>query len=241
MLSIIPKSAANSPRTQKIVQQVRKIQTEQLKKVMVTGTTAMNIDISAKLMAALPVFLTIIVLFSFGLLLLAFRSLLIPLVAVGGFIGSLLATLGLIVYTVQQGHFAGLLHLPGKTAILNFLPVLVVGILFGLAMDYEVFLVSRIHEEYFKTNNNRQAVNWGLQANGGPILAAALIMIAVFASFSFTDEIIIQMMGLSLAFGVFFDALLIRLLFPACIRIFGKANWYLPKWLDQILPRLNIK
>lgn len=242
MLSIIPKSAANSPRTQKIVQQVRKIQTEQLKKVMVTGTTAMNIDISAKLMAALPVFLTIIVLFSFGLLLLAFRSLLIPLVAVGGFIGSLLATLGLIVYTVQQGHFAGLLHLPGKTAILNFLPVLVVGILFGLAMDYEVFLVSRIHEEYFKTNNNRQAVNWGLQANGGPILAAALIMIAVFASFSFTDEIIIQMMGLSLAFGVFFDALLVRLLLvPACIRIFGKANWYLPKWLDQILPRLNIK
>ncbi|MFT9452099.1 MMPL family transporter [Liquorilactobacillus ghanensis] len=242
MLSVVPKTEANAKKTQKLVHQLRKIKLKEAGPVMVTGSTAMNIDISARLMSALPKFLLIIVAFSFILLMLAFRSFLIPLVAVVGFILSLAATMGSIVYTVQLGNFAGILHLPGKTAILNFLPVLDIGILFGLAMDYEVFLVSRIHEEYLKSHDNQAAVAAGVSASGGSVLAAALIMISVFASFSFTDEIIIQMMGLSLAFGVFFDALIVRLmLVPAAIRIFGKANWYFPKWLDKILPNLNIE
>jgi RND superfamily putative drug exporter/membrane protein YdfJ len=242
MLSVIPTTEANNSKTQKLVHQLRKLQIKKSGSVMVTGSTAMNIDISTKLMSALPKFLLMIVAFSLILLTLAFRSFLIPLVAVGGFVLSLAATLGLIVYTVQQGHFSGLLHLPGKTAILNFLPVLVVGILFGLAMDYEVFLVSRIREEYLKTHDNRAAVATGVAASGGSVLAAALIMISVFASFSFSDEIIIQMMGLSLAFGVFFDAIIVRLmLVPAAIKIFGKANWYFPHWLDRILPNINIE
>lgn len=242
MVSIIPKTEANDNRTKKVVQNVRNIQGKNLNKVMVTGSTAMNIDISNKLLGALPEFLGLITIFTFILLMIAFRSFLIPLVAVLGFVLSLAATLGVIVFTVQEGHFEGLLHLPGKTAILNFLPVLVVGILFGLAMDYEVFLVSRIREEYLKTGDNKQAVYEGVRLSGGSILAAALIMISVFASFSFTDEIIIQMMGLSLAFGVFFDALVIRLiLVPSFISVFGKANWYFPKWLDKILPKFNIE
>ena len=155
---------------------------------------------------------------------------------------SLLATLGFVVLTIQDGYLGDLLNLPGKSSVLNFLPVLVVGILFGLAMDYEVFLVSRIREEYIVHRNDAHAVENSMRDTGSVIIAAAFIMISVFASFVFTDEIIIQSMGLALAAGVFFDAFIVRLLIvPAAINVFGKYNWYLPKWLDKILPNLNIE
>lgn len=242
MYTITPKTEANDHKTQTLVQHIRALQSKINIPVYVTGQTAANIDISNKLKAALPKFLIIIVTFAFILLIIAFRSILIPLIAVGGFVLSLLATLGVVVLTIQDGYLANLLNLPGKSSVLNFLPVLVVGILFGLAMDYEVFLVSRIREEYLIHNDNGRAVANGMRDTGAAIIAAALIMISVFASFVFTDEIIIQSMGLALAAGVFFDAFIVRLLIvPAAINVFGKYNWYMPKWLDKILPNLNIE
>lgn len=242
MYTITPKTEANDHRTQALVQKIRELESTVHVPIYVTGQTAANIDISNKLQSALPKFLIIIVAFAFILLTVAFRSILIPLIAVGGFVLSLLATLGVVVLTIQDGHFADLLNLPGKSSVLNFLPVLVVGILFGLAMDYEVFLVSRIREGYLVHRDNARAVENGLRDTGSVIIAAAFIMISVFASFVFTDEIIIQSMGLALAAGVFFDAFIVRLLIvPASINIFGKYNWYLPKWLDKILPHLDIE
>lgn len=242
MYTITPKTEANAHKTQVLVNKVRKLQQKVNLPVYVTGKTAANIDISNKLMSALPKFLIIIVAFAFFLLMMAFRSILIPLVAVVGFVLSLLATLGVVVLTIQDGHLANLLNLPGKSSVLNFLPVLLVGILFGLAMDYEVFLVSRIREEFLISGNNKVSIEKGVQDTGSAIIAAALIMISVFTSFVFTNEIIIQSMGLALASGVFFDAFIVRMLIvPAAINVFGKYNWYLPKWLDKILPNLNIE
>lgn len=242
MYTIIPKTEANGHKTQVLVNNVRNLQTKIDLPVYVTGQTAANIDISNKLMSALPKFLIIIVTFAFFLLMIAFRSILIPLVAVIGFVLSLLATLGVVVLTIQDGHLANILNLPGKSSVLNFLPVLVVGILFGLAMDYEVFLVSRIREEFILSGDSKASIEKGVHDTGSAIIAAALIMISVFASFVFTNEIIIQSMGLALASGVFFDAFIVRMLIvPAAINVFGKYNWYLPKWLDKILPNLNIE
>lgn len=239
MVTIIPKIEANSHATQKLVNKVRALKINN-HKIMVTEVTAVNIDISARLSAALPKFLLIIVGFAFLLLMVALRSFLLPLMAVIGFVLSLLASLGVVVLTIQDGHFANLLNLLGKTAILNFLPVLLVGILFGLAMDYEVFLVQRIYEEHLKFGTTtKEAVQREMTGTGSSVIAAALIMTAVFASFTFTDEIIIQSMGLALAAGVFINAFIVRmLLVPALINIFGKANWYFPKWLDNILPKI---
>ena len=242
MYTITPKTEANDHRTQMLVQDIRDLESSVGLPIYVTGQTAANIDISNKLQSALPKFLIIIVAFAFILLMIVFRSILIPLIAVAGFVLSLLATLGFVVLTIQDGYLGDLLNLPGKSSVLNFLPVLVVGILFGLAMDYEVFLVSRIREEYIVHRNNAQAVENSMHDTGSVIIAAAFIMISVFASFVFTDEIIIQSMGLALAAGVFFDAFIVRLLIvPASINIFGKYNWYLPKWLDKILPHLDIE
>ncbi|KGB50817.1 hypothetical protein LH61_04795 [Leuconostoc mesenteroides P45] len=242
MYTMTPKTEANAHKTQVLVKKVRNLQKKINLPVYVTGKTAANIDISNKLMSALPKFLIIIVAFAFFLLMMAFRSILIPLVAVVGFVLSLLATLGVVVLTIQDGHLSNLLNLPGKSSVLNFLPVLVVGILFGLAMDYEVFLVSRIREEFLISGNNRISIEKGVHDTGSAIIAAALIMISVFASFVFTNEIIIQSMGLALASGVFFDAFIVRMLIvPAAINVFGKYNWYLPKWLDKVLPNLNIE
>lgn len=189
----------------------------------------------------MPKFAIIIVLFAFILLTVVFRSLLIPLVAVLGFVLSLGATLGAIVFIAQDGHFINLFGIPAKGAILNFLPVLVIGIMFGLAMDYEVFLVSRIREHYLKTENTRQAVILGMRDSGPAVVAAALIMMAVFSGFIFASDAIVKSMGLVLASGILFDAILVRLiLVPATIDLFGKASWYLPKWLDKILPNVKI-
>ncbi|MBZ1523634.1 MMPL family transporter [Leuconostoc mesenteroides] len=219
MITVIPKTDANAVKTKKLVHKIR--------------------DLNQK--KGLPKFAIIIVLFAFILLTVVFRSLLIPLVAVLGFVLSLGATLGAIVFIAQDGHFINLFGIPAKGAILNFLPVLVIGIMFGLAMDYEVFLVSRIREHYLKTENTRQAVILGMRDSGPAVVAAALIMMAVFSGFIFASDAIVKSMGLVLASGILFDAILVRLiLVPATIDLFGKASWYLPKWLDKILPNVKI-
>lgn len=243
MMTVTPKTNGNAVATKKLVNKIRS-QSEKagLPKLLVTGSTAINIDMSTALMNALPKFAAIIVIFAFGLLLLIFRSLLIPLVAVGGFVLSLLATLGTLVFIVQDGHMQDLIGLTGKSAILNFAPVLVIGILFGLAMDYEVFLVSRIREVYEETQDNKTALLEGLKGSGKAVFAAALIMTAVFMGFVFAGDATVKSIGIVLTLGILFDAFIVRMvLVPAMIALFGKANWYLPKWLNKILPHVDVE
>ncbi|WP_337090275.1 MMPL family transporter [Leuconostoc pseudomesenteroides] len=242
MITIQPGTDANAVKTKELVQNIRDLHlADDVPNLYVTGATAINIDMSDALMKALPKFAILIVLFAFVLLTVVFRSLLIPVVAVAGFILSLGATLGTIVFIVQDGHFIDFFGIPAKGAILNFLPVLVIGIMFGLAMDYEVFLVSRIREEYMKFHDTKQAVIAGMRDSGPAVVAAALIMIAVFSGFIFASDAIVKSMGLVLTSGILFDALLVRLiLVPATISLFGRASWYLPKWLDKLLPNVKI-
>ncbi|MCV3295837.1 MAG: MMPL family transporter [Oenococcus sp.] len=242
MITVIPKTDSNSSQTKDLVHRVRdNADKNGLPKMLVTGSTAINIDMSDALLKALPKFAILIIAFAFILLMMIFRSLLIPLVAVLGFVLSLGATLGSVVFIIQDGHFINLLGISNKSSVLNFLPVLVIGIMFGLAMDYEVFLVSRMREEYAKHHDTRQAVIAGTKKSGTAIMAAALIMMAVFSGFIFASDAIVKSMGLALTLGILFDAVLVRMiLVPASITLFGNASWYLPKWLDRILPNISI-
>lgn len=242
MITVQPKTDSNAVKTKDLVQNIRDLEkNNNMPSLYITGATAINIDMSDALMTALPKFAILIVVFAFVLLTVVFRSLLIPVVAVAGFILSLGATLGSIVFIVQDGHFINLVGISTKGAILNFLPVLVIGIMFGLAMDYEVFLVSRVREEYMKTQNTKQAVITAMKDSGPAVVAAAFIMMAVFSGFIFASDATVKSMGLVLTAGILFDALLVRLiLVPATIALFGHTTWYLPKWLNKILPRVKI-
>ncbi|WP_367369294.1 MMPL family transporter [Pediococcus ethanolidurans] len=243
MITVTPKYDGNSVKTKSLVAKIRSQSNKNgIPKMLVTGTTAINIDMSSVLMQALPKFAIIIVAFAFVLLMIIFRSLLIPLIAVFGFVLSLLATLGALVFVVQEGHGMSLVGLTTKMSILNFAPVILIGILFGLAMDYEVFLVSRVREIYDKTGDTKKAVIEALHSNGKAVFAAALIMSAVFLGFVFASDPTVKSIGLALSFGIFFDAFIVRMvLVPSMIALFGKANWYLPKWLDKILPHMNLE
>lgn len=246
LISITPETGANDSATKDLVNDIRK-RSDFLEKsdhitLMVTGSTAVNIDISQKLSDALPVFALLIIGFSFVLLVLVFRSILVPLKAVLGFILSLGATLGFTVFIVQDGNLIDLFGFPIADPVLSFLPVIVIGILFGLAMDYEVFLVSRMREVFTHTGNAREAVLAGMRDSGGVVTAAGLIMISVFTGFMLAPDPMIKSMGLALTFGVLFDAFVVRMaIVPAVMIIMGNSAWYLPKWLDKILPNLDIE
>jgi membrane protein YdfJ len=246
LINIIPATGPHDVKTKELVQSIRDQTPEILKKnhveLMVTGTTAVNIDISQKLNEALPKFCMVIVGLAFILLMVVFRSLLVPLKAVLGFILSLAATLGFSVFVIQDGHMGSLFGFYGTGTVLNFMPIIVVGILFGLAMDYEVFLVSRMREEYKKTGDAKKAVLAGMGHSGSVVTAAGLIMISVFTGFMLAEDPIIKSMGFALAFGILFDAFVVRMLIvPATMTLMGKSAWYLPKWLDRMLPNLDIE
>lgn len=246
LINIIPATGPNDGKTKELVQSLEERAPEILDKnqveLMVTGTTAVNIDISQKLNEALPKFCMIIVGLAFLLLMAVFRSLLVPLKAVIGFALSLGATLGFTVFVLQDGYLNSLFGFHGSGSVLSFLPIIVVGILFGLAMDYEVFLVSRMREEFKHTGDAKQAVLAGMSHSGSVVTAAGLIMISVFTGFMLAEDPIIKSMGFALAFGILFDAFVVRLLIvPAAMTLMGKSAWYLPKWLDRILPNLDIE
>ena len=182
-----------------------------------------------------------VVLLSALLLMVVFRSLVIPLQAAVMNLLSIGASLGVIVVIFQWGWFPGLLGVsPGP--IESFIPVMLFAIVFGLSMDYEVFLVSRIHEQWTRTRDNRRAVGEGLALTGRVITAAAAIMVCVFLSFVLGEDRVIKEFGLSLASAVFLDALIVRcMLLPALLHIVGERTWQIPGWLDRRLPRLNIE
>jgi putative drug exporter of the RND superfamily len=210
-------------------------------RVEVGGFTASNEDFSRVVASKLPLFVGVVVLFSALLLLAVFRSVVIPIKAAVLNMLSIGAALGFVTLVFQEGHGSSLLGI-GTGPIDSFVPVLMFAIVFGLSMDYEVFLISRVHEEWERTRDASASVARGLQTTGRVITAAASIMILVFASFALGDDRIIKLFGLGLASAVFFDAVIIRcLLVPALMEIFGRRAWWLPAWLDRRLPRLAIE
>lgn len=246
LITVIPDKGPQAKSTDDLVKDLRDYHDDAKDKYSflteISGQSVINLDMSKKLNDAIPVFAGIIVTLAFLLLMLVFRSIIIPLKAVGGFLLSLTATLGFTTLVMQEGFMKQLFGVHETAPVLAFLPVIVIGILFGLAMDYEVFLMSRIHEEYSRTHDNKHSIKVGIRESGPVIIAAALIMISVFMAFAIQDDIMIKTMGIALAFGVFFDAFIVRLLMiPALTALFGKASWYLPAWLNRILPKIDIE
>lgn len=246
IINVTPEAGPNDIKTKNLVKEIRKTSNKTEKnhniELMVTGTTAMNIDIAEKLNNALPIFSLLIVGLAYILLVMVFRSIILPLKAVLGFLLSLGATLGFVVFVIQDGHFIDLFGFPSSSAILAFLPIILIGILFGLAMDYEVFLVSRMREVYSHTGNAKEAVLVGMRDSGKVVVAAGLIMLAVFFGFMLTPDAMIKSIGMALAFGVLFDAFVVRMtIVPAVMTLIGEAAWYMPQWLDKILPNIDVE
>ncbi|GGN10559.1 membrane protein [Streptomyces fuscichromogenes] len=208
----------------------------------VTGTTALNIDVAQKVQSALVPYLVTVVGLAVVLLLVVFRSLLVPLKAALGFLLSVLAALGAVVLVFQQGHAAGLFGVAQTGPIMSLMPIFLVGIIFGLAMDYEVFLVSRMREAYVHGEPAKEAVVSGFRHSARVVVAAALIMIAVFAGFIGESESMIKMIGFGMATAVLLDAFVVRMaIVPAVLALLGDRAWRLPKWLDRLLPRVDIE
>ena len=210
--------------------------------VSVGGSTAASVDFADALAAKLPVFIAVVIGLSLLLLIVVFRSLLVPAKAALLNLLSIGAALGTITFVFQDGHLASLLGVETTAPIEPFLPVMLFAIIFGLSMDYEVFLVSRMHEEWDRTGDAHFAARHGLAVTGKVILAAALIMISVFGSFMLGDDRTIKLFGLGLASAVLFDAFVIRLvLVPALMHLFGRASWWMPARVERRLPRLSIE
>ncbi|MPY52061.1 MMPL family transporter [Streptomyces acidicola] len=208
----------------------------------VTGTTALNIDIAEKVQAALVPYLITIVGLAVILLLIVFRSVLVPLKAAVGFLLSVLAALGAVVVVFQEGHAASLFGVEQTGPIMSLMPIFLVGIVFGLAMDYEVFLVSRMRESYVHGETAREAVVSGFRHSARVVVAAALIMIAVFAGFIGESDSMIKMIGFGLATAVLLDAFVVRMaLVPAVLGLLGDRAWWLPRRLDRILPVVDVE
>lgn len=205
----------------------------------VTGSTAIQIDINEKLANSLPVYLIVVVGLSLIILMLAFRSILIPLKATLGFLLSVFAMFGALVAVFQWGWF-GITDAPGP--IVSFIPIIAIGILFGLAMDYEFFLVSGMQEAFHKTKDAKKAVVQGFALGSRVVVAAGLIMVSVFAGFIGNHDSTIQSIGFALALGIFVDAFIVRMIIvPIIMSLLGKSAWWIPKWLDKILPKVSIE
>jgi RND superfamily putative drug exporter len=246
VVNVVPRSAPDSKATEDLVSLVRakaaQVRQQTGVDVLVTGSTAINIDISNKLSAALPEFLLVVVVLALVLLGVVFRSIVVPLKAVLGFLLSIFATLGVVVSVFQDGHLAGLLGVTSTGPIISFLPALMIGILFGLAMDYEVFLVSRMRERYVHSGDAQDAIVTGFGQSGRVVTTAAVIMFVVFGSFVLAPDAIVKSMGLSLAVGLLIDAFVVRMtIVPAVMALLGRRAWWLPRWLDRAMPNLDIE
>lgn len=246
LIGAVPKSAPSSQATKDLVNDIRG-QSAALHKdggadLMVTGTTAVNIDVSTKLAQALIPYLAIVVGLALILLLLVFRSILVPLKAALGFLLSVGATLGVLVAVFQWGWLKDLFGIQETAPIVSVLPILLIGVVFGLAMDYEVFLVTRMREEYVHGAAPTQAIVQGFRHSGRVVTAAAIIMISVFSGFLLDDVALIKSIGLGLGSAVFFDAFVVRMtIVPAVMTLLGRRAWALPKWLDRVLPNVDVE
>jgi putative drug exporter of the RND superfamily len=245
-LTVYPRSSPQAYATTQLVEHLRKkvvpaVAPQSGLKVYVGGVTAGSVDFAKTLGEKLPLFIGVVVLLSALLLMIVFRSLVIPLQAAVMNLLSIGASLGVIVAIFQWGWLGSLIGVQ-QGPIESFIPVMLFAIVFGLSMDYEVFLVSRIHERWAHTRENSRAVAEGLALTGRVVTAAAAIMVCVFLSFMLGEDRVIKEFGLSLASAVFLDALVVRcLLLPAVLHLVGKRTWAIPGWLERVLPRVNIE
>ncbi|MGV8911951.1 MAG: MMPL family transporter [Rhodoglobus sp.] len=246
IIQVTPSSAPDSEETKALVQTIRDLAPEIERKYdirsFVTGTTAVGIDISNRLSGALVPFGVIVVGLSIVLLMMVFRSVLVPLKAAAGFLLSVVASFGVVVAVFQWGWLGDIIGVENPGPVLSFMPILLMAVLFGLAMDYEVFLVSGMREEFVKTGDAASSVRHGFASSARVVTAAALIMFFVFFAFVPEGSGTIKPIALGLAVGIAFDAFLVRMtLVPALMALFGKAAWWLPAWLNRLLPNVDIE
>ena len=256
IIQIIPETAPDSPETAQLVRDLRALAPDLADEygidLSVTGFTAVGIDISDRLGAALLPFGLFVVGLSFILLMIVFRSIAVPITATLGYLLSVLAAFGVVAAVFEWGWFADLLHVARVGPVISFMPIVLMGVLFGLAMDYQVFLVSRMREDYVHASRARGgradrltalgAVRSGFTASARVVTAAALIMFAVFAAFVPEGDSSIKPIALGLAVGIAVDAFLVRMtLIPALMALLGEKAWWMPRWLDRVLPHFDIE
>ncbi len=246
VITLIPGSGPNDKATSTLVTAIRDQQSAITAKtgaaMLVTGNTAVALDISNKLGNALPLFLIVVVGLSLVILTIVFRSILVPIKATAGFLLSIATTFGALVAVFQWGWLSSLFGVSATGPIISFLPVLMIGLLFGLAMDYELFLVTRMREGHVRGNGPKDAVVEGFQTSARVVTAAAIIMTSVFSGFILGDDATIKSIGFALAFGVLIDAFVVRMtIVPAVMALLGKRAWSLPRWMERIVPRVDIE
>jgi len=250
IINVIPRTGPSDTATEDLVANIRaaaaQVHDSTGATVSVTGQTAANIDVSRKLADAMIPYLALIVGLAFLLLMLVFRSVIVPLKATVGFLASVAATFGAVVAVFQWGWLTDLLGVESTGPIMSMLPILLIGVLFGLAMDYQVFLVTRMREDYVHGavhgTEPREAVVSGFAHGARVVVAAALIMTSVFAGFVFAEDSLIQSIGFALAVGVAVDAFVVRMMIvPALMSMLGGRAWWLPRWLDRILPNVDVE
>jgi RND superfamily putative drug exporter len=240
---VIPTDGPTSVSTEAMVHQLRDATPPPgIDHLGVAGSASAAIDISEKLAGALPIYMILIVGIAIILLIFVFRSILVPIMAALGFVLSLFAALGAVTAVYQWGWLGGLLDVHDPGPVLSFAPILIIGMLFGLAMDYQIFLVAGMREAYVHGASPRVAVVSGLRSGRAVVTAAAIIMASVFGGFIFSHIGTIRPLGLGLAVGVLFDAFVVRMLItPAVLHLLGRAAWWMPKWLDRILPNVDVE
>ncbi|MQY26860.1 MMPL family transporter [Nocardia aurantia] len=243
LLKAVPTSGPNNKATQDLVKHARDAESAFKARYGmeygITGTTAIYADVSNALLGKIVPYMSIVALAAFLLLVLVFRSILVPLTAALGFLLSMAATFGATVLIFQEGKL-GLIK--ETHPLVSFLPIVLIGLVFGLAMDYQVFLVTRMREEYMHGRTPKDAVVVGYHHGARVVTSAAIIMISVFAGFLMESDVTAKSMGFALAAGVLFDAFLVRMvLIPSLLVLLGKWAWWLPKWLDRILPDIDVE
>ncbi|MET8704445.1 MMPL family transporter [Kitasatospora sp. NPDC004723] len=246
LVNAVPATGPSDAATTDLVHAIRDkapgLKSETGATVLVSGATAMNIDVSQKLNDALLPYLAVVVGLAVLLLLVVFRSILVPLKAALGFLLSVVAALGAVVAVFQWGWLAGLIGVEQTGPVMSMMPIFMIGVVFGLAMDYEVFLVTRIREAFVHGEEPGEAVVTGFKYNARVVTAAALIMISVFAGFIGMSEPMIKMMGLGLAAAVALDAFVVRMaIVPAVLALLGRRAWWLPAKLEKIIPDVDVE
>jgi RND superfamily putative drug exporter len=246
IIQVIPEGGPDSDATKALVQEIRDAHDDLQERygvdLAVTGVTAVGIDISARLGAALVPFGLLVVGLSFVLLTMVFRSLWVPLKATLGYLLSVAASFGVVALVFEHGVAADLLGVGRLGPVISFMPIVLMGVLFGLAMDYEVFLVSRMREDYVHGGDARGAVRSGFVASAVVVTAAAVIMFSVFAAFVPEGDVNIKPIALGLAVGVLVDAFVVRMtLVPAVLHLLGDRAWHMPRWLDRVLPSFDVE
>lgn len=241
LVTVIPGSGPTDATTADLVRSIRSATQDTADAdVLVTGRTALDIDVNTSLVDALPLYVTVIVVLALLLLVMLFRSIAVPALATLGFLLSLGASLGAMVAIYQWGWLASVFGVDQPSPIVSFIPVILVGILFGLAMDYQTFLVSAMHEAHSRGESPRRAVVVGFSRAAGVVVAAAAIMSGVFGGFAFSGDPIIGSIGTALVVGVLADALVVRMvLMPAALTLLGEAAWWLPRWVQRLVPDLD--